>query len=214
VDVTPSVRATPTETLTAPLVDAAARALARAFCDNAGFVAGLKIADRARRERRLVPIFRSFASTCARRGDAAIVRDAEGGVAAAALAYPPGAYPLRLAGWLQNGWGVLSAGPGIAIRLARVDAFMRKRHLATPHWYLFVLGVDPSHQGTGLGGALLRRLSRQADATGTDCFLETDMEQNVGLYRHHGYEIVDEGPTPLGFHMWHMHRRANGSSSS
>jgi ribosomal protein S18 acetylase RimI-like enzyme len=194
------------EPLTAALVDPAARALARAFRDNGGFVAELRIDDPVRRERALIPIFASFAATCARHGDGAVIRGASGEVGAASLAYGPGAYPLGLGGWIRNGLGVLRAAPGAMLRLARLDGYMRAHHLRTPHWYLSILGVDPAHQGTGMGGALLRRLSAIADAAGTDCFLETDREANVGLYRHHGYEIIGDATTPLGFRMWHMQR--------
>ncbi len=201
------------ESLSAEHVAPTARALARAFRDNAGFVAGLRGLDGDAREHKLVRIMGSFAKACRRWGDAAIVRDASGEhIAGAALAYPPGAYPLRFRAWIANGLGALTAGPRHTLRLARMESYMVKRHLRTPHWYLFVLGVDPAYQGTGLGGALLKRLCARADDAQVDCYLETDEERNVGLYRRFGYEIVEDAMTPFGFRMWHMQRPATGSA--
>ena len=190
---------------------ATAHALARAFRDNAGFVHGLRGAEADAREKKLVRMMRSFAKACARYGDATVVRDHDGAIGGAALAYPPGAFPLSFVGWLRNGWGALTVGPLHTIRLARIEAYMGKRHERERHWYLFVLGVDPAHQGTGMGGALLRRLCERADAEGVVSFLETDEERNVGLYRRFGYEIVEENDTPFGFRMWHMRRPSQGA---
>ncbi|HTJ43045.1 MAG TPA: GNAT family N-acetyltransferase [Kofleriaceae bacterium] len=202
------------ESLSPDHVPETARALARAFRDNAGFVHGLRGVEADARERKLVRMMGSFARACIAYGDATIVRDASGSIGGAALAYPPGAYPLSFAGWIRNGWGALGIGPSHTIRLARLDSYMAKRHIKEPHWYLFVLGVDPSHQGTGMGGALLRRLNQAADAAHMPCYLETDEERNVGLYRRYGYDIIDEADTPFGFHMWHMKRSPVTPTSS
>jgi ribosomal protein S18 acetylase RimI-like enzyme len=196
------------EPLSAPHLPATARALARAFRDNAGFVHGLRGAGPEARERKLVRLMGSFASAARRYGDATIVRDRDGAIGGAALAYPPGAYPLSILGWLRNGWGALGIGPAHTIRLARLDGYMAKRHTKDRHWYLFVLGVDPAHQGKGMGGALLARLCARADEEGVASFLETDEEKNVGLYRRFGYEVIEEADTPFGFRMWHMKRAA------
>lgn len=194
------------EPLTPALIPAATAALARAFRDNAGFVHTLRGLDGAAREHKLLRLMRAFATASSRYGDATVVRTAGGDVGGAALAYPPGHYPLSFAGWFTNGRGALAIGPSHTLRLARLERFMVKRHPREPHWYLFVLGVDPAAQGGGLGGALLRRLGERADAAGVASYLETDEERNVGLYRRHGYDVVDEADTPFGFHMWFMRR--------
>jgi ribosomal protein S18 acetylase RimI-like enzyme len=194
------------ETLDHASIDDTARVLARAFRDNAGFVHGLRGVEADARETKLVRMMRSFAGACARFGDATVVRGPDGAIGGAALAYPPGAYPLSFRGWLANGLGALTVGPLHTIRLARMERYMVKRHEREPHWYLFVLGVDPDHQGTGMGGALLRRLCARADDAGVVSFLETDEERNVGLYRRFGYDVVEEAMTPFGFTMWHMRR--------
>ena len=42
-----------------------------------------------------------------------------------------------------------------------------------PHWYLMVIGTDPSKQGQGLGSALMEVVTSQADSAGVPCYLET-----------------------------------------
>ena len=199
------------EPLAVESIPECARSLARAFRDNAGFVHGLRGVEAPAREHKLVRLMGSFAKAARIYGDASVVRDADGAIGGAALAYPPGAYPLRFRAWIRNGLGALTVGPLHTIRLARMESYMVRRHEPDPHWYLFVLGVDPAHQGTGMGGALLRRLCARADEAGVVSYLETDEERNVGLYRRFGYEIVEENDTPFGFRMWHMRRPHQGA---
>ena len=61
-----------------------------------------------------------------------------------------------------------------------------------PHWYLLVIGVDPSKQRTGLGRALIEPMLTRADAEGVPCYLETANETNLGFYTHLGFAIVTD----------------------
>ncbi|MEJ5223720.1 MAG: GNAT family N-acetyltransferase [Anaerolineales bacterium] len=45
-----------------------------------------------------------------------------------------------------------------------------------PHWYLVVLGVEPAHQGRGLGRALLQPVLARADAGGTRSIWKQQMK--------------------------------------
>ena len=69
---------------------------------------------------------------------------------------------------------------------------------AEPLWYLDQLGVDPSHQGEGVGGALVRFGLERAAAAGLPAFLETAKERNLGFYASLGFRVVDEGTVPDG----------------
>ena len=69
---------------------------------------------------------------------------------------------------------------------------MQRLHPKQPHWYLFVLGVDPKLQGQGLGGKLLERLNERADRDGVIGYLETDRESNLRLYQRYGFQIVTD----------------------
>lgn len=61
-----------------------------------------------------------------------------------------------------------------------------------PEAEVHTIGVDPAHQGRGLGRVLLHRLLDAADQVGATIFLEvrTDNEPARGLYESEGFEIV------------------------
>jgi ribosomal protein S18 acetylase RimI-like enzyme len=84
---------------------------------------------------------------------------------------------------------------------------VRKQVMARPHWYLWALGVDPPHQGRGVGGKLLQPVLAEADAAGLPCYLETETERNVAFYRKHGFDVATAGPDPRqGVMVWTMVR--------
>ena len=62
---------------------------------------------------------------------------------------------------------------------------------AEPHLYLGVLGVDPAHQSSGLGTALLRPTLAECDRMGLLTHLESSNERNVPFYERHGFEVVE-----------------------
>ncbi len=79
------------------------------------------------------------------------------------------------------------------------------------HWYLFVLGVEPSRQEHGIGGALLEPVLGRADAGETPCYLETQYERNVPFYERHGFKVVQVGSVPDdGPRFWAMLRKPAG----
>jgi GNAT superfamily N-acetyltransferase len=78
---------------------------------------------------------------------------------------------------------------------------------ADPAWYLGVLAVHPSHQGTGLGRRLFDPVRIRADRDGVPIVLETAVEDNVGLYEYLGFRLLDTFVVPeRGPRVWIMHR--------
>lgn len=85
---------------------------------------------------------------------------------------------------------------------------LHKQFAASPHWYLWGLGVEPSQQGKGLGGTLLQPVLSRADAAGHSCYLETQNETNLPFYQKHGFRVVSEGLVPkTSLHVWVMVRQ-------
>lgn len=75
-----------------------------------------------------------------------------------------------------------------------------------PHFYLFMLGVDPAQQRRGLGSQLLEPLLTRCDAENQLAYLETARAENLPFYSRHGFElahILDEAPFPK---LWMMRR--------
>ena len=65
---------------------------------------------------------------------------------------------------------------------------MHKEWADMPHWYVAIMAVDPSAQGKGRCGTLMRAVSRMADAEGVPCYLECSGTRNRDIYAHLGYE--------------------------
>jgi GNAT superfamily N-acetyltransferase len=99
--------------------------------------------------------------------------------------------------------------------LERLDAFFaaiapaRERAAPEPHWYLRLLGVDPMHQGRGLGSRILMHGLSRADASRQPCYLETFSVRNVAFYPRHGFRLVSDVVEPAsGVRVWGFYRPA------
>jgi ribosomal protein S18 acetylase RimI-like enzyme len=73
-----------------------------------------------------------------------------------------------------------------------------ERLVPVAHWYLMILGVDPEHQGRGVGSSLIAPTLARADADRLRCYLETAKERNVEFYRRHGFAVRHEEHIPGG----------------
>src|SRR5262249_61768701 len=71
-----------------------------------------------------------------------------------------------------------------------VFARLQKEHQEGPHYYLGVLGVDPSCQGRGLGSTLITAGLELADRAGVGAYLETSNPRNLPFYRRHGFQVT------------------------
>lgn len=89
----------------------------------------------------------------------------------------------------------------------RLVSRMEGMHPKTEHWYLAMLGVSTEHQGTGVGGALIRSITDRCDAEGVPAYLETGKRDNVSYYLRHGFAVQDEIRVAGGPPMWLMWRK-------
>ena len=64
------------------------------------------------------------------------------------------------------------------------------------YWHLFILGVEPGHQGQGVGRRLLAPVLAQADAAGERCYLETLEERNLAFYSGLGFAVGEKVSRP------------------
>jgi len=67
---------------------------------------------------------------------------------------------------------------------------MAAHHPKEPHWYLPLIGVDPAHQGKGLGAALLKHALERCDRDRVPAYLESTNPRNITLYKRHGFEAL------------------------
>jgi ribosomal protein S18 acetylase RimI-like enzyme len=90
--------------------------------------------------------------------------------------------------------------------LVHLDA-LHLEHAPDPHWYLAMLGVDPSHQRKGIGEQLMLGVFQAADSAGLACYLEAPTAGNARYYARRGFEVVAETDIPdSDVHVWMMRR--------
>jgi GNAT superfamily N-acetyltransferase len=97
----------------------------------------------------------------------------------------------------------------------RATGRAQKHHPRAPHFYLFALGVDPDHQGRGIGSALLEAVLARCDEQRAPAYLEASTRQSAKLYERHGFRATDEllmaeGAPP----MWPMWREPSNQFST
>ncbi len=95
--------------------------------------------------------------------------------------------------------------PLVAVGWERLE---RAHPRSPPHFYLAVLGTDPSAQGRGLGSAVLQGVLDQCDSDGVAAYLESSKERNVDFYARHGFRVIERIELLRGPPMWKMWREA------
>jgi ribosomal protein S18 acetylase RimI-like enzyme len=73
---------------------------------------------------------------------------------------------------------------------------VHKRHTPFRHWYLLGLGVDPDYQGQGYASTLLKAMFARIDKERLPSYLETQNANNVPIYQHCGFKVVEESIVP------------------
>jgi len=109
---------------------------------------------------------------------------------------PPGATDISTVRVMRAGMAMLpfKVGPRRALRLMQLLSKAEPLHKAVggPHWFLATIGTRPDRQGHGLGSALMKIGTDQADAAGLPCYLETMTDEDVAYYSKRGFEVTGE----------------------
>jgi GNAT superfamily N-acetyltransferase len=85
--------------------------------------------------------------------------------------------------------------PGLTDRMAVYDEIAEKGKPSLPHYYLGVIGVDPTMHGLGIGAQLLRAFcdTSSSDQLSGGVYLETANPSNVRFYEHAGFAVTGQG---------------------
>jgi len=128
-------------------------------------------------------------------------------LAGVAMWTPPDEFDVGLAAQLRFLWQAARAFK-LANVASRISAFneVERHHPAAPHYYLFIMGVDPDCQGRGIGLALMKTVLGGCDAEGTPAYLEATHEGLVPFYSRLGYRAREPFRLPHGgpmmYPMW------------
>src|SRR5262249_3652067 len=109
------------------------------------------------------------------------------GYAGTALWLPPDVHPDEdaLVSLLER-----TAPERIQQEVSGVFEQMERYHPREPHWYLPLIGVDPSQQGKGHGSALMRHALVPCNRDRVLAYLESTNPRNIPLYERHGFELL------------------------
>ena len=138
-------------------------------------------------------IARAFGGSAFEKGTAYVAN----GFTGAALWLPPGAGPDE-----ESLKRLFDENTGDDIKMDMQEIFeqMEKSHPTEPHWYLPMIGVDPAHQGAGVGSALMTEGLKAVDRDGLIAYLESSNPKNIPLYQRFGFEVIGEiqsGSSPV-----------------
>lgn len=131
-------------------------------------------------------------------------------IGGAALWDPPGR-------WKQSRLEELRMLPALLLALGsratagqQLAELMKQHHPAEPHWYLAVIGSDPTVRGRGYGQALMRAQLDRVDAEHAPAYLESSNPVNIPYYERFGFEVTGEivvpGGGPTLWPMWRAPR--------
>lgn len=175
-----------------------AATLARAFADDPA--TSYIFPDRDERVRRLPKMFRLIFDE-----DVGGMPLITGNGEAATLWRKPGQAEIGKLEMLRQLFPLIGAFGSALGRAMRVGEAIDAHHPPGPYWYLHIAGVDPAHQGRGLGSASIGQGLARAREDGMPAFLETATPRNVSLYQSLGFEVIDEWDVPKGGpHFWSM----------
>jgi ribosomal protein S18 acetylase RimI-like enzyme len=68
---------------------------------------------------------------------------------------------------------------------------MGNYHPQEPHWYLPMIGVEPTQQRKGYGSALIQNVLNKCDRDRIPAYLEASKPANILFYQRHGFEVLD-----------------------
>lgn len=94
---------------------------------------------------------------------------------------------------------IMYAGLGIVDRLLSYESYamkLKEKNSSSEDWYLYNLSVVKDKQGKGIASKLLKPMLKLLDKQNKGCYLETNKKENVSLYEHFGFKLMEEGMVP------------------
>ena len=189
-----------------PDVTSAADCLAAAFADDPQ-MAFFFLGDPPLRRDLVTEFFSILMAARLALGMPVLLVKSEGRILGAAMGYDT-----QRPEWLpahQERWALLQQRQAsMASRFERADAISEKYKPQEPHFYLGVLGVHPSMQGKGAGGALIKAYCdlAEGDPVSAGTFLETAQGKNLAFYERCGFQLSGQGELAPGKPFWCLFR--------
>jgi GNAT superfamily N-acetyltransferase len=179
-----------------------ARVITDALLDDPGWRA-VGPDGRGLRRKVLLGYHRAVVAVTAKHGGPIYGAYRDGELAAVAVTFAAGLHPPPAHTFARYVPPFLRAGPATIARALRASAVQDRGHPKEPHHFVWQLAVDPPHQRSGLGRALLAKVEEDAQAF---VYLDTANPDNVPYYASCGFEEIGQADLPRGAQMWFMRR--------
>jgi len=172
------------------------RTLARAFFDDP--VIMWILPDERARSAQAPRLFSAMTRHHHLAGGGVEVACAGPGIGAAALWDPPDRWQHSRREELAMMPSLIRVFGSRSAKARGVQKLMKRSHPEEPHWYLAVIGSDPSVRGQGFGRALMRSRLDRCDAEYCPAYLESSKPENVPYYERFGFTVTRELRLPHG----------------
>ena len=146
-----------------------------------------------RRRTRYLPWYLRNVLSCALSyGEIYTTRDIRG----VAFALPPGHTKVSIWEYIRHGFLPTPFVLGVRHFVRSMKYLGLAEHMqeqltrGRPHYYLWGLAVEPTHQRQGLGKALMGPITAKADALGVPVYLETHVRSNAQYYQRRGFRLL------------------------
>ncbi len=73
---------------------------------------------------------------------------------------------------------------------------LKQKYTDNMDWYLYNLSIKQEAQGKGIASKLIKPMLTFCDLEQMVCYLETNKEKNLSLYKHYGFELMEEQLVP------------------
>ena len=172
-----------------------ARVLGRAFQEDP--VMAWILPDATARAERLPTMFATMTRHHFLSGGGVEVASRDAVIGAATLWDPPGrkTSPLSELAMTPAMTWVFRSRVGVGKEVLEA---MQRVHPEEPHWYLNVIGSDPTVRGAGFAQALMHSRLKRCDVECAPAYLEATKADNVPYYQRFGFEVTGEIVVPKG----------------
>lgn len=119
------------------------------------------------------------------------------------IIFPPNQYKRPIWRWIRSGAVGMIKELGLDF-LKRENPTtdlrdkIRYNHMKNPHWYLYIIAVDPIHQKKGYASQLLNFIIKKIYESNLPIYLDTNTIDDVPIYEHFGFKVIEKFslPTP------------------
>lgn len=115
-----------------------------------------------------------------------------------AVFFPPEYKDIGILSYFKSGGYKLLTQIDV-VKMLKFDRFatkIKRKYVQKNTWYLYSFAVLKNSRGKGVGAKLLKPFLDYFDIEKQSCYLETLKKENVELYKHYGFKLLEEVKVP------------------